>query len=324
MSRLVKVAVRGAGGLLALACIAWIVVKFAQTGVLAKFWHSPRFDQLAGLVAAAIPIYALGLCCAGLAWWCLQAAFLPARPPLRPLFSTYATTQFAKYLPGNIGHYLGRHLLLRRLGMGHRALLLATLGEAGFLVLASLVWAASAAGILLPRLAFAPSAWQVLLLEVALLGLGYACVQWWRHRSPLARAWIPLHAPGWLLAVLPLQMLLFAAMALALMAPAHVLLKEADGLWLVPAAAAASWVSGFLVVGAPAGLGVREMVFLALLHGHMEESDILLLAAAFRIITFGGDVLFLVLGVLLGGVGAGMPGGQAGGDGSADPQPRRD
>jgi hypothetical protein len=96
-------------------------------------------------------------------------------------------------------------------------------------------------------------------------------------------------------------MLLFGAMALALMSPAHILLRgESGALWLVPAAAAASWVSGFLIVGAPAGLGVREMVFLALLHGHMEESDILLLAAAFRIITFGGDVLFLALGVLLG------------------------
>jgi hypothetical protein len=287
--------------LFALACIAWIVVRFVRTGVLAKLWQSPHFEQLASSVVIAIPIYTLGLCCAGLGWWSLQAAFLPARPPLRPLFATYATTQFAKYLPGNFGHYLGRHLLLRRLGMEHRALLLATLGEAGFLVLASLIWAASAMKVLLPRLPFALAAWQVLLLEAGALGLGYACVQWGRNRNPVIREWIPLHSPGWLLVALPLQMLLFGAMALALMSPAHILLREESGaLWLVPAAAAASWVSGFLIVGAPAGLGVREMVFLALLHGHMEESDILLLTAAFRIITFGGDVLFLALGALLG------------------------
>jgi hypothetical protein len=234
-----------------------------------------------------------------MAWCCLQATFLPARPALRGLFAVYATTQFAKYLPGNVGHYVGRHLLLRRLGMSHRALLLATFGEAGFLVLASLVWAASAMGVLLPSLDVTLSAWQVLLAECVCLGTGFAGLQWWRRRSLRAQAWVPLHSPKWLLPVLPLQLLLFAAMALALMIPAHVLVPNNGDIWLLPAAAAASWVVGFLVIGAPAGIGVREMVFLALLHGHMPESDILLLAATFRIITFSGDGLLLLLGLLL-------------------------
>ena len=56
-----------------------------------------------------------------------------------------------------------------------------------------------------------------------------------------------------------------------------------------------------MVVGAPAGIGVREAIFIALLHGQMAESDILLLAAGFRIATFSGDMLFLLLGILLGG-----------------------
>jgi len=215
------------------------------------------------------------------------------------MFGVYATTQFAKYLPGNVGHYLGRHLMLRKLGMSHRALLLANLGEAGFLVLAAMVWGAGAAGALLPWLHVAPSAWWVLLAECTGLCIAYGCLQWWRQRSARIEDWIPLHAPAWLLMALPLELILFAAMALSLMLPAHVLLQSVDDLWLLPAAAAASWVAGFLVIGAPAGLGVREAIFLALLRGHMSEPDILLLAAAFRVITFGGDVLLLLLGSLL-------------------------
>lgn len=299
MSKLIKVVVRVGGSLLALAGVTWIVARFMRTGVLTQLLNSPYFDRLVGFVGLAIPVYAAGLCCAGLAWWCLQAAFLMKRPGLRPLFATYATTQFAKYLPGNVGHYVGRHLLLRRLGMSHRALLLATVGEAGFLVLASLVWASSAINILLPWLQISLATWQTLLVECACLSLAFACLQWWRRHNSKARVWIPLYAPIWLLPVLPLQLLLFAAMALSLMAPAHVLLQSASDIWLLPAVAATSWVAGFLVVGAPAGLGVRETVFLVLLQGHMPESDVLLLAAAFRIITFGGDVVVLVLGLLL-------------------------
>ncbi|MCX7512892.1 hypothetical protein [Frateuria sp. STR12] len=307
VSKVAKAAIRVVGGLFALACIGWIVARFVRAGVLTHLLQSPHFELLAGFVAAAIPIYALGLCCAGLAWWCLQTAFVPRTPPLRLMFATYATTQFAKYLPGNFGHYLGRHVLLRRLGMSHRALFLGTVGEAGFLVLASLVWAASATKALVPWLPVTPTTWQMILGEALCLGLGFACLQAWRKRSPRASAWVPLHAPRWLLPVLPLQLLLFAAMALALMAPAHVLMKEGN-ISLLPAAAAASWVAGFLVVGAPAGVGVREMVFLTLLRGHMAEPDILLLAVAFRVITFGGDVLFLVLGLMLGGTAIAAPG----------------
>ncbi|OOG51070.1 lysylphosphatidylglycerol synthase domain-containing protein [Rhodanobacter sp. C01] len=300
MSKIAKAAVRIVGGLLALAGIGWIVAEFVRTGVLTQLFDSSHFDRLAWFIVMAVPVYVAGLCCAGLAWCCLQTTLLPVRPAFRGLFATYATTQFAKYLPGNIGHYVGRHLLLRKLGMNHRALLLATFGEAGFLVLASLVWAASAMGVLLPSLNITLSAWQVLLAECVCLGASFAGLQWWRRRSERAQAWFPLHSPRWLLPVLPLQLLLFAAMALALMIPACVLIPNGKDIWLLPAAAAASWVVGFLVIGAPAGIGVREMVFLALLRGHMPESDILLLAAAFRIVTFSGDGVLLLLGFWLG------------------------
>ncbi|MBP1475471.1 hypothetical protein J7I44_14245 [Frateuria sp. MAH-13] len=284
---------------MALGCVGWILLRFVQTGVLKQLWNSPHLGSLVGSIGIAIPIYAAGLCSAGLAWCCLQTAFLADRPRLRPLFSAYAVTQFAKYLPGNVGHYVGRHLLMRNLGMSHRALLLATFAEAGLLVLASLVWAADAIGVLAPWLPFSVTTGEVALVECVCIGTAFIALQWWRRRNSRVEAWIPLHAPSWMLPVLPLQLLLFGAMALSLMAPAQVLLQDAADVWLLPAAAAASWVAGFVVIGAPGGLGVREVVFLALLHGHMPEKDILLLAAVFRIVTFGGDIVFMFLGVIL-------------------------
>jgi glycosyltransferase 2 family protein len=281
--------------------LVWILYRFVRTGVIDTLRHSVAFDRIVIFTALAIPIYAAGLCFVGVAWWCVQSAFLPTRPPFRKLFGVYATTQFAKYLPGNVGHLVGRHILLRRLGMQHHALLLATLVDAACLVLAALVPASTVLQTLLPALPIRLNDWQTAIAEAVIVIAAYALVQILRRRNAPVAQWVPLHVPRWLLLVFPLQWLFFACMTLALLFPAHMLLPNAQDLWLLPAIAAASWVAGFLVIGAPAGLGVREVVFVTLLKGHLSEQDILLLAAIFRIITFGGDVLFLLLGLALGG-----------------------
>jgi len=295
-----KTLVRLVGALLSFACVAFIVWRFAQAGVWQhvvnsrQAWHLLLFSMVGAFV------YLTGLCALGVAWWSGQSAFMVTRPPLRPFFAIYAVSQFAKYLPGNIGQYVGRHVLLRRYGIGHAALLMGTITEAGFLVLAALVWASNNLSVLWPHLMFQVSAWQVLATECVVVTAAVFAFQHWRQRSSRLSTLVPLQAPGRLLGVLPLQLLLFAAMAGALMLPAQAL-SASSVMPLLPGVAATSWIAGFLVIGAPAGIGVREAVFIALLHGKMAESDILLLAAAFRIATFVGDALFFLFGFLLGG-----------------------
>jgi hypothetical protein len=299
-----KLLVRLLGGLLALGCLGWIGWRFAQAGVWQRVSHSPYAGALLEWTLLAAPVYLLGLCALGLAWWTVQAAFLARRPPLRPLFAVYAVTQFAKYLPGNVGQYVGRHVMLHRQGMGHAALLMGTLAEAGFLVLVALAWAADQLDGMLPWLPVHLWPWEVLAAELVALLAGLAVLQALRARSAKLRAWVPLESPSWLLGAMPLQAVFFAAMAATLMMSAHALPAAAGELWHLPAVAAASWVAGFLVVGAPGGLGVREMVFLLLLRGRLPETDVLVLAAAFRVASFAGDALFLLLGLALGGARA--------------------
>jgi len=61
---------------------------------------------------------------------------------------------------------------------------------------------------------------------------------------------------------------------------------------LLIAAYAFSWVAGFLVPGAPGGLGVRESVLIFLLRDSVPAGDAVLGAVLFRIVTLLGDVLF--------------------------------
>ena len=52
------------------------------------------------------------------------------------------------------------------------------------------------------------------------------------------------------------------------------------------------WLAGLLAPGAPAGLGVREMVLFSLLKGLVAEADLLLTIVPSRLVTVAGDMLF--------------------------------
>jgi uncharacterized membrane protein YbhN (UPF0104 family) len=65
------------------------------------------------------------------------------------------------------------------------------------------------------------------------------------------------------------------------------------------AACAAAWVAGFIIPGAPGGLGIRETV-LALLLSPLYGSDPALVAALlYRGVTLSGDALAALVGLLM-------------------------
>ena len=80
---------------------------------------------------------------------------------------------------------------------------------------------------------------------------------------------------------------------------AHALAIPVDSFAMLLAASAASWLAGFVVIGAPGGLGVREAAFVALAGGALGESHALLLIGFFRVVTFLGDTLFFAAGAIV-------------------------
>jgi glycosyltransferase 2 family protein len=285
-------ALRVVGTLLSVAGVAWIVLRFAESGLLQRVASSSRSGQLALRIAQAIPVYAAGVVVLCVAWWFLQGTFSARKLRVYETVVNYGTTQFGKYLPGNVGQYLGRHVMLSRLGLSHAVLVACALAEAGLLVCAALVWGAPLMNHYIPGLPTAT--WLVtlpvlFLASVALFSISHSRIGWLgRH--------IPVFAPGGLFVALSLYLLFFLTMALTL----QVVASSPDmQVAQLSAVAALSWAAGYLVIGAPAGLGVREAVFLALLHGRMPEDQILLMAGAFRIATFGGDLLVFLLALPL-------------------------
>jgi hypothetical protein len=67
----------------------------------------------------------------------------------------------------------------------------------------------------------------------------------------------------------------------------------------VAGAVVVSWLIGFVTPGAPAGIGLRELSFFALLAGAYPDQVVILAAAAARIVTMAGDGIACLIGLAM-------------------------
>jgi uncharacterized membrane protein YbhN (UPF0104 family) len=291
-------ALRYLGLLASIAALSWIALRFVRSGALNLLANTPT-APLTLVVAIAVCAcgYALAMFLPALAWWRLVFALAPRDPPpARDTIATYAASQYGKYLPGNFAHYALRHAWSRRAGIPH-----ATLGLAAALEAALLLVAALAAALLGdterlrvisaidPRLAIA-------LLVAMLAGLSIA-LRFARRMHVFERFQMPSPPRARVLAgCTTIYFVFMVASALLLAGIAHTLGIPVDSFAMLLAASAASWLAGFIVIGAPGGLGVREAAFVALAGGALGESRALLLIGLFRVVTFFGDTLFFAAG----------------------------
>ena len=289
---------RFCGLLLSAVALVWIALRFARSGALDLLASA---EVAAPTLVVAIAILALGYALAmgllALAWWRLVSALSP-RPPPRggTTTATYAVSQYGKYLPGNVAHYALRHAWSRREGVPHAALVLAAIIEAALLLAAALTVTLLGdlerlrlVSVLDPRLAI-----PLLALMLAALGVALHIARrmhlFERHRMPAPpRASVLIGCAFCYLAFMIASAGLLAGLA-------HALAFHVDSFAMLLAASAASWVAGFVVVGAPGGLGVREATFVALAGPALGEDRALLLIGLFRVVTFLGDTLFLAAG----------------------------
>jgi len=101
-------------------------------------------------------------------------------------------------------------------------------------------------------------------------------------------------------AVAPLYALVLFAIGAGFWLTAHALLGVPfDDLLVYAGAFSAAWVVGVVAVFAPGGLGVREAMLVAILHGRLGSADALVLAAVSRGILTLVDLLAAGVGVLL-------------------------
>lgn len=240
--------------------------------------------------------------------WTLILRGLGQRTSIAATAPILATSQFGKYLPGNIAHHVGRLVMARPVGIGLGIGAISLAYESILTVLAcahvstlTFLWDAPKA---LEATLVPDDRGLLVALVTAAAIVSLAAVPWlsrafWRFRNKDSTTPPPSLNPGpipllsgYLCFVLNFVLigfgLWFVALALDAGGGSHPV--------LLTGAFAASWLIGFITPGAPAGLGVREAVLVFWLTDSMPPAAVVALVLALRIATTLGDLLSLAWG----------------------------
>ena len=291
-----------AGGLLALLCLGFFV------HALGKHWSEIRDIPLdAGVyggMAAALALY-----CAtyltGAKSWQLILRSLGSRLDYRRSLGILTISQFAKYLPGNVGHHFGRVLLARRVGVG-TDVAITSVGLDTVLAVSAAAFCALGAMQLLPeigaRYGFAVGRNMAIAMALGAIVVGIAlafpvsrahlagAVR--RCRNLVARGNRMRSATAWFQYLINFGL---GAAALGCICAA-LATQGLPGLPSLVGIYAVAWLVGFLVPGAPAGLGVREALLVLGLSPLLGQDVATATTALFRVVTVAGDGIAFVLG----------------------------
>lgn len=221
----------------------------------------------------------------------------------------FAIAQFGKYLPGNIGQHVGRVVMARDIGIPAPIILNTMVVE--------MLWGAGiGAGLsILALLLFVDG--QVLGLNVNIgplqLGLGVALLFFmpWlgigflnKYLPKLAKRLSGggmIASPKLLTAVIVavLFLLCFVIMGLILKLQAQWFFGVTKGnVFELTCLFSVAWLAGYLLPGAPAGLGVREAMMVLLLSPVLGAGTAVGLGITLRVTTTVGDAVAFMLGLM--------------------------
>lgn len=285
-----------------------LAASLAYLGILAVR-HAASFPKViwtSGTVAAlagATGLYLVMILAGSIAWFLLLRSSRP-ETSLTAVLTVCGLAQPGKYLPGNVGQYLGRAVLARQQGVPLQDSALTIVFETAGLIVTAAAWAVFAESMGSAGSAEPSDLWKIVLLALAAVTAPFLLVhileRWFpeliQKRFGVTR--LPRPSIATLGACLTLYAASFACGGLACELLARGLFGAgSDVSWtrIVPAFAL-SWVAGFVTPGAPAGLGIREALLVggtAPLYG---PGIALSTALAFRLVTVLGDGIAFLLG----------------------------
>ena len=295
-----KILWRWASVLFALAaCIYFIVYATAHIRELPPLaWGTSTW----ALLVFSILLW-VGIIIIGALIWKILLVDLNFRLNWRNCMTIYGIAQFGKYLPGNIGHHVGRVVLAKQAGVPTGSTLQTMFIE--------MVWGigigsgiALFGGVMGGDVKVSPAV--LTLFFVATLLAPWAAWGVVKVFFPkiVARitdgGHIVLPRLGTLMLVSLLYLISFVAVALLMDMHARILFgAQTSHIFMLTVVFAWSWIAGYITPGAPAGLGVREAVLVSALTPIYGASVAVGLTLSLRGVTTLGDGMVFLIAMFL-------------------------
>lgn len=265
-------------------------------------------DAFLIFISIAVPAYFMTAVLNSIAW---TYAFRSTGEKLPFLLGVqiYLVSQIGKYLPGNIGHFAGRIGLLKNANY--------SVVNGSISIVLETLWIVAAAAILSGYAVFAGaqevlavnydiSVWHLILVVPLVLVTPYLIIFIFNCLPPVlqkklgfAQA-IRLPPARAVLSCFAFYCLIFLINGIILKSGAYWLFGANNiDLLHVVSLYAIVWLSGFLLPGAPGGIGIREAMLVLLLGDVYGAGVAAALAVVMRVVSVSGDLVAFAFGMLL-------------------------
>lgn len=293
--------------LVLVATVYFVYALYAQRAVFAEInWSGGAALAMVGSIVGMLTITLLG----GVAWRILladQGFKLPWPTAIRLV----ALSQIGKYLPGNVGHFVGQVALSRAVGipvgvsvaaLGISTVWLIALGVGVGSV--GLIEAAATSGVSwMP--AFTPG--RLIPLFMLLVALPWIGIFVLNHFLPTLSEALgkgqKIMPPSMGAAILLTSLFLgtFIIFGLMLKMQSSALFDTPDvGVITFTLLFTSAWVAGYLIPGAPGGVGIREAMMLLLFTPLLGAGPAAAIGLSMRVATTLGDGAAFLAGLAIG------------------------
>lgn len=287
--------IRIIGNILTFASVIFLVSSFRKMKIDLRIFADRRI--FLSIFAGAV-LVVVSLMISALAWKRTIAYFSEQNIFYLPAAKVYMQANLGKYIPGNMMHFIERNMFAAKEGIGQVQALAGSLME-----IAGQLAAAVFLGIFLAfrdvwklaELLFLPEYIAVLALLAVMGGIAFRIL--YKKKRSIQILCQKMRQPAFwktfginvclYMAVLFLLSALMC-MLVCLLAKQDLKISEAGEIMTVYVLA---WMTGFMIPGAPGGLGVREFVITYLTKENRMQEVILLAMVLHRMITVFGDML---------------------------------
>lgn len=235
--------------------------------------------------------------------WAVLLKAVGEKIKLKEAFILFNISQFAKYIPGNIGQHIGRIALAQKYKLKLHNVILTMVLEVVALVITggmlSIIFLPVLSKDYLQEIPYMPPLWVFFLIAVGIIGLPLLLVNFLNSR----------YRPKFLVKKIGDQKIrlpklisfikctiLFSLSFLAMGLLSQIIVRyffEIDGnfFFLLTGVYTVSWIAGYLIPGAPAGMGIREVISVSALSLIFNPGVSLGITIFVRFISILGDAM---------------------------------
>ena len=292
-----KTFIKIVGRILMILSVIFVIIKISRLG----FDPSVVDDIPAyiGMCFLALALNVISTVVLALAWGRWISFFSASKVNRMNVITIYGRSSIGKYLPGNVMHYVERNLFAAEYGLSQKKIAVSSVMEIGIQVLAAVVISL----ILLPesyvRKIFVAlnGGYRSIIILIFVAGLiclaAVALVL--LHKVRVKEILRGYKLSAFFLTVVISIMLISASLLLnafgitLVWTGLNASIYDPESLRLVISSYTAAWVCGFVIPGAPGGIGVREAILTLLLEEIVAGPILVFVIITHRLITIIGD-----------------------------------